>query len=37
MLSRHRYAVDRGIDDDVWRVPVIPHPFVHGTDKVRAF
>jgi hypothetical protein len=37
MLSRYRYTVDRGVDDDVWRMAVIPHPLVHGADEVRAF
>jgi len=37
VFSRHGNAINGGIDDDVGRMTVIAHPFVHRTNQVGTF
>jgi hypothetical protein len=37
VLSRHRYAVKRRINNNVWCVIVVTHPLMHCTNQVRTF
>jgi hypothetical protein len=37
VLRRHADAVDRSVDDDVRRMAVVNHPFVHPAYEVGSF
>jgi hypothetical protein len=37
VLAGYVHTLDRGVDDDVRRVRVVPHPFVHGSNQVGTF
>lgn len=36
VLPRHADTVDRSVDDDVRRMAIVDHPFVHRTYEVRS-
>ena len=37
VLGGHADRFNCGVDDDMRRMPVVAHPFVHSTDKIRTF
>ena len=37
MLSRYVDTIEGRVNNDMWRVSVVAHPFVHGTNEVGPF
>ncbi len=37
MLRRHAYVGAGGVDDNVRRLRIVGHPFVHRTNEIRSF